>query len=125
MHRAFGSRRHPTPGFNIWQSGSLGEGPNRDTLKSRSNFDLPHVAVENDDTVFLNLMSANGNVRIIEDTDRRFPAIAIQGDTLNNLYVYLTDEDPEFRREGIDVLRSWLSLYERVLGENGIDIPYG
>ncbi len=72
---------------------------------------------------------------IVHMPGRKYPAVAVQGDSLSILLSHveeateaLTKRDfPTMRCELVmldEALRSWLVAYERTLKQHGFDLPY-
>ncbi len=75
------------------------------------------------------------NAAVVRMPTRRFPGVVIQGDSLHNLYnladtiVQLAsphnNEDLSGEAEGLrELLAGYVTLYEAVLKEHGLDLPY-
>jgi len=82
----------------------------------------------------MKILSTTSNAAILQLDGRAFPGILIQGDSLRNLYRLVEDcksnlnKDPE-ESHGIlaelsEILQSYLAVYEKVLEENQIELPY-
>lgn len=62
------------------------------------------------------------NVQVVQDLNRRFPGLLVQGDTLYSLLGALEEDAPGCY--AAETLREWLLWYEGVLDDNGFEIPY-
>lgn len=81
------------------------------------------------------VLARHGNVAVVHMSGRRFPAITIQGDTFSTLVALASDiaaraatmgdaeldDDASYLREQMEEI---LQVYERTLGERGIELPY-
>ena len=67
-------------------------------------------------------LGARGNLRLAQAEERRFPGLLVQGDTLASLVEELEDEAPD--SFALATVREWLSAYEEMMAENGLDLPY-
>jgi hypothetical protein len=67
-------------------------------------------------------LGARGNVQLAQAEERRFPGLLVQGDSLAALLEDLEDEAPNSHAS--ETVRSWLSAYEEMMAERGLDLPY-
>ncbi|MGN8244506.1 DUF6959 family protein [Cellulomonas soli] len=59
---------------------------------------------------------------LVQDPGRRYPGLIIQGDTLFILLKDLEEEAPE--SYALEKVRDWVSMYEQMMAEVGIELPY-
>ncbi|WP_164704447.1 DUF6959 family protein [Blastococcus litoris] len=67
-------------------------------------------------------LGVRGNVQLVHGEGRRFPGLLVQGDTLFNLLEELESGAPD--PHAVETVRSWLSAYEEMMAEHGLDLPY-
>ena len=67
-------------------------------------------------------VGAESGVVVLKMSERRFPGVLVQGDTLLSLLQDLEEESPD--TVAIQTVRSWLRSYEVVLERNGLELPY-
>jgi hypothetical protein len=67
-------------------------------------------------------LGARGNVQLAQAEERRFPGLLVQGDTLAALLDDLEDEAPDSHASA--TVREWLTAYEEMMAEHGLDLPY-
>jgi hypothetical protein len=72
--------------------------------------------------VTLQTISRDGNLQVVHDSDRKFPAILITADSLASLLELVNEECPGSL--AADTLTEWLESYERTLAGRGIRLPY-
>lgn len=75
------------------------------------------------------VLAREGNIAVIQMPGRRFPGLFIQGDSLANirqLFADLADSDelPDQMLEARHRIDEFMSFYEAVLHERGIQLPY-
>lgn len=81
------------------------------------------------------VLSADTNCPVIQMSNRSYPGILIQGDTLRSLYTRtkraLEAINPSTEQSAynacefvVDSLEAFLSVYENTLHEKGIELPY-
>ncbi|WP_448630648.1 DUF6959 family protein [Cellulomonas soli] len=59
---------------------------------------------------------------LVQDPGRRYPGLLIQGDTLFTLLEGLEQEAPKSYAQ--KMVRDWISIYEHMMAEVGIELPY-
>lgn len=67
-------------------------------------------------------LGTRGNLQLARADERRFPGLLVQGDTLSILLDDLEEEAPD--SFAAMTVRSWLSAYEEMMVEQGLDLPY-
>lgn len=67
-------------------------------------------------------LSARGNLQLAHAEGRRFPGLLVQGDTLAALLEDLEAEAPNSHAS--ETVRGWLSTYEEMMAQHGLDLPY-
>lgn len=67
-------------------------------------------------------LGVRGNLQVVHDEMRRFPALMVQGDTLLCLIEALEKEAPD--SYALRTAQSWLAAYEEVMHERGLELPY-
>ena len=81
----------------------------------------------------LELVGGQVNALVIKAAGRKYPGVLIQGDSLRNLASLVeevaeaaddADEVRDLSQEIGDILRSYLSVYEQVLLDEGYELPY-
>lgn len=83
----------------------------------------------------LEVLSTASNSWVIKISDRAYPGVLVQGDSLNNLLVLAQevvasieaaeyDEAKSTASEIVDIIASMLSIYEAAMKEHGKELPY-
>ena len=79
----------------------------------------------------INILFEESNLSIVQLEQRKFPSIVLQGDTFNIMYQLVNDlcerttgEAHEIAQELCRNIQQKLVVYERVLEENNIRLPY-
>lgn len=67
-------------------------------------------------------LGARGNLQLAQADERRFPGLLVQGDTLASLLEELEEEAPD--SFSLATVRGWVSAYEEMMAECGLDLPY-
>lgn len=84
-------------------------------------------------TEIVEVYSDASNASIIRHSERRFPGMLIQGDTLRNLSAMATaalaaavpDSEQYYELKALaDDLQGRVSLYVRVMNEHGLELPF-
>jgi hypothetical protein len=68
------------------------------------------------------LIESMGNIVLAKVSERRFPGLLVQGDTLSVLLWELEEECPEAM--ATQTVRGWLDSYERAMARHGLQLPY-
>jgi hypothetical protein len=72
--------------------------------------------------VELQEIANRGNIRLVRDSTRKFPGLLMQGDTLKSLLETVEEDCPgSFAHE---TLVEWVDLYESMMREAGLALPY-
>lgn len=74
------------------------------------------------DTGGVEPVDRRGNLALVHILGRRFPALAIQGDTFSTLLNDLEEELPE--GYATRTVRNWLAAYEDMMAATGRSLPY-
>lgn len=76
----------------------------------------------------LDVLSSAASAAVVRAPGRRFPGVVLQGDTLSNLAGLAAEAASECESESaaelVELLNGLLRHYERVMGENGLELPY-
>ncbi|WP_406272441.1 DUF6959 family protein [Nocardia sp. NBC_00881] len=67
-------------------------------------------------------LANRGNIRLVRDSNRKFPGLLVQGDTLKSLLETVEEDCPGSLAH--ETLVEWVDLYESMMREAGIDLPY-
>lgn len=67
-------------------------------------------------------LGARGNLQLAQAEERKFPGLLVQGDTLASLLEVLEEESPDSLP--LITVRGWMSAYEEMMAERGLDLPY-
>ena len=76
----------------------------------------------------LDVLSSASNAAVVRAPGRRYPGVVVQGDTLANLAGLAAEAASECESESgselSGLLDGLLRHYERVMAENGLELPY-
>ena len=72
--------------------------------------------------VELQEIANRGDIRLVRDSTRKFPGLLMQGDTLKSLLEIIEEDCP--RSLAHETLVEWVGLYESMMGEAGLMLPY-
>ncbi len=67
-------------------------------------------------------INRHGNLSVVKSSERAFPGVLIQGDTLATLLEDLEDELPA--GHATRTVREWIRVYEDTLFDAGMTLPY-
>ncbi len=81
------------------------------------------------------IIATSGNISIVKLTERHFPGILIQGDTMNVLFGDIQEMLEEIQSDNIETgteiaidieqkIRDWILFYQITLKNNGYEIPF-
>jgi len=67
-------------------------------------------------------LGRDGNVVLARPAGRKFPGLLVQGDSLYVLLTEIEEEAPE--SPAAATVRGWLSAYESMMADAGLELPY-
>lgn len=70
----------------------------------------------------LEIVDRRGNLALVQDSERAFPGLLVQGDTMASLLEDLVDELPN--GFSTQVVKEWLARYEEMMKSAGRPLPY-